>query len=200
MTETIRADDPSDRSLLRRVKSGEEDAATRLYLRYAGHLRALATAQSSRSLAARMDPDDIVQSVFRTFFRRAARDGYDVPEGEDLWRLFLVIALRKIRNAAAYHRAARRDVRRTIPLGNGAGGPTGTQDDDGNLDIAVLRMVIDDALARLPEAARKIVELRVEGHEVAEIAGRTVRSKRSVERLLQRFRDELRGLLDDEDR
>jgi RNA polymerase sigma-70 factor (ECF subfamily) len=200
MAETIRADEPSDRSLLRRVKAGEEDAATRLYLRYAGHLRSLASAQSSPALAARMDPEDIVQSVFRTFFRRAARDGYDVPEGEDLWRLFLVIALRKIRNAAAHHRAARRDVRRTTSLGEVSGGPTGPRGDAGGLDLAVLRMVIDDTLARLPEAAREIVQLRVEGHEVAEIASRTGRSKRSVERLLQRFRDELRGLLDDEDR
>ena len=36
----------TDRSLLRRFRSGEEDAATRLYVRYARRLEALARAQS----------------------------------------------------------------------------------------------------------------------------------------------------------
>jgi RNA polymerase sigma-70 factor (ECF subfamily) len=197
MVETLPGTGPSDRSLLRRLKAGEEDAATALYLRYADHLRSLADAQRSPALAARLDPDDIVQSVFRTFFRRAARDGYDVPEGDDLWKLFLVIALHKIRNAASHHRAARRDVRQTVALGE-ADGLGGVERDATGL--AVLRMVVDEALGRLPETARPIIELRIEGFEVAEIAERSGRSKRSVERVLQRFRDELRGVLDVEDR
>lgn len=189
---------PSDRSLLRRLKTGEQDAATALYLRYADHVRLLAGAQRSRVLATRLDPDDIVQSVFRTFFRRAVRDGYDVPEGADLWNLFLVIALNKIRNAASYHQATKRDVRQTVALGDDE--RPGSADGGDDTGLAVLRMVIDDAMGRLPETARPIVEMRIEGYEVAEISGRTGRSKRSVERVLQRFRDELKGLLDVEDR
>ena len=193
MTDPHPGPDATDRSLLRRVRAGEEDAATALYLRYADHLRSLAAAQSSPALATRVDPDDIVQSVFRTFFRRVGDNQYDVPAGDDLWRLFLVIALNKIRNAAAHHRAARRDVRQTVSV-----------EDDGQLTadtgsatgMAVLQMVIDDTLARLPAGTREIVELRVEGHEVADIAARVGRSKRSVERVLQQFRGELRSLLD----
>jgi RNA polymerase sigma-70 factor (ECF subfamily) len=167
-----------------------------LYRRYADHLRSLAAAQSSPALAARVDPDDIVQSVFRTFFRRVCEDRYDVPAGDDLWRLFLVIALHKIRNAAIHHRAAKRDVRQTVPIGGDAR-RAGAADGDAT-GLAVLRMVIDDALARLPDGTRRIVQLRVEGYEVAEIAGRVGRSKRSVERVLQQFRDELKGLLDED--
>ncbi len=48
-------------------------------------------------LAGRVDADDIVQSVFRTFFRRVAKGDYEVPDGEELWKLFLVIALNKVR-------------------------------------------------------------------------------------------------------
>src|SRR6516225_2129441 len=100
----------SDRSLLRRFRAGQEDAATQLYLRYAGRLLALAQAQCAPDLAPRVDPEDIVQSVFRTFFRRAAQGHYEVPEGEELWKLFLVIGLNKIRATATFHRAAKRDV------------------------------------------------------------------------------------------
>src|SRR5262245_4158449 len=107
----------TDASLLRRYRRGEDDAATELYVRYAERLRALAAAQASPDLRRRVDPDDIVQSVFRTFFRRAAAGQYDVPAGEELWKLFLVIGLNKIRAVAAHHKAACRDVRATAAGG-----------------------------------------------------------------------------------
>lgn len=189
----------TDHSLLARLRAGEQDAATALYRRYADHLRALAKAQSGPALAARLDPEDIVQSVFRTFFRRAAADGYDVPRGDDLWKLFLVIGLNKIRNAAAHHRAAKRDVRQTVPLGDATpAGPAGGAVTPADTDETVLRLVIAEALAGLPETARRVVALRIDGHEVADIAAHTGRSKRSVERVLQQFRDQLKALLHDD--
>ena len=102
--------DVSDRSLIRRLRMGSQDAATQIYLRYAKRLHGLSLAKCSRDLAARLDSDDIVQSVFRTFFRRVEKGDYDVPDGEDLWKLFLVIGLNKIQTAGTFHRAAKRDV------------------------------------------------------------------------------------------
>ena len=84
------ASEPSDGSLLRRLRKGEQDAATRLYLRYAKRLHGLATAQTGQDLKSRVDAEDIVQSVFRTFFRRAQEGHYEVPDGEEIWKLFLV--------------------------------------------------------------------------------------------------------------
>jgi hypothetical protein len=43
-----------------------------------------------------------------------------------------------------------------------------------------------------------MVQLRIEGHSVAEIAAATQRAKRSVERLLQDFRTRLGRLIFDE--
>jgi RNA polymerase sigma-70 factor (ECF subfamily) len=185
---------PSDRSLLRRFRGGEADAATELYLRYAERLRALAAGQCAADLSPRVDADDIVQSVFRTFFRRAGQGQYDVPDGEDLWKLFLVIALHKIRSTATYHRAAKRDVRVTVTgLPDAAAGqPLAAPDETA---LATLRLVIDELLDALPPSMRAIVELRVEGHEVDEIARRTQRSRRSVERALQEFRTRLSPLI-----
>ena len=185
---------PSDRSLLRRFRGGQPDAATELYLRYAERLRALADKQCAPDLAPRLDPDDIVQSVFRTFFRRAAGGQYDVPEGEDLWNLFTIIALHKIRSAATYHRAAKRDVRASAtPLTDpSTEQPLAAPDE---LALAALRMVIDDLRGALPPSMRPIIQLRIEGHRVEEIAQRTRRSRRSVERALQEFRARLRLLI-----
>ena len=70
---------PSDHLLLQRFRSGKNGGPTLLFLRYAERVRALASAQSSPALASRVAPDDIVQSVFRTFFRHAATGEYNVP-------------------------------------------------------------------------------------------------------------------------
>ncbi len=183
--------EPSDGSLLRRFRVGEQDAATRLYLRYAQRLHGLARKQSGQDLQTRLDPEDIVQSVFRTFFRRAKEGHYEVPDGEELWKLFLVIGLHKIRDAAVYHRAARRDVSRTTGMADG--GTSGHDRASTNAEAeATLRMVIDDILLQLSASQRDIVVRRLQGSQVSEIADETKRSRRTVERTLQKFRDLLR--------
>ena len=90
----------TDKTLLRRLKSGEQDAATALYLKYAERLQKLAAKQTNPKMKFRVEPEEIVQSVFRTFFRRSTAGQYDVATGEDLWKLLLIIALKKIRSNA----------------------------------------------------------------------------------------------------
>src|SRR5829696_1199861 len=147
----------SDRSLLVRLRRGEESAATALYLRYARRLLALAQARTSSDLAAREEADDIVQSVFKSFFRKASAGLYDVPEGEELWNLLLVITINKIRAKGNYHRAAKRDMR----LAAGEQPLEAVAADEGANDAAMteLQMVIDEILKGLPEKSAEIVEL-----------------------------------------
>jgi RNA polymerase sigma-70 factor (ECF subfamily) len=184
---------PSDRSLLRRLRGGSEDAATQLYRRYAHRLRALARANTSAHLARRVDAEDIVQSVFRIFFTAASQGLYDVPAGEDLWKLLLVIALNKIRAEGVFHQAAKRDIRTTAELD-----PAAEPQDPEDFAASFLRLVVKDTLERMPPVERQTLELRMEGYEVAEIADRIGRSKRTVERSLQQARTRLKSLLDEE--
>lgn len=181
----------SDRSLIRRLRTGSQDAATQLYLRYAQRLRSLGQAKCSRDLAARVDSDDIVQSVFRTFFRRVEKGDYDVPDGEDLWKLFLVIGLHKIQAKGAFHRAAKRDMR----VSQGGDQLDFAAEDSDATSLSILQMTIDEVLNDLSPAHREIINLRIEGHDVAAIAERIGRSKRSVERILQEFRKQLAVLI-----
>jgi len=188
--ENTPARDLSDQFLLSRFRQGHEDAATELYRRYADRLHNLAARKCSGDLAARIDADDIVQSVFCAFFQGAREGFYDVPGGEDLWRLIVVIGLNKVREKRAFHQAAKRDVRLTASaehLESHCGA-----DDPGH----ALQLAFKEALAHLDSSERQMAELLVEGHEVAEIAARVRRSKRTVERNLQTIRRKLSRLLE----
>ena len=55
--------------------------------------------------------------------------------------------------------------------------------------------MIQEALEHLPLEYREIVQLRIEGYEVEEIAARSNRAKRTVERILQEARKRLGALL-----
>jgi RNA polymerase sigma factor (sigma-70 family) len=61
--------------------------------------------------------------------------------------------------------------------------------------VGLSKLVVEEALERLPPQHRSIVELRTEGHQVAEIAQQLGRSKRSIERILQESRHTLSAVL-----
>jgi len=187
----------TDHSLLRRFREGEDDAATRLYLRYAARLQAHASNQTSPQLASRFDPEDVVQSVFRTFFRRVSEGLYDVPPGEELWGLFLVLSLNKIRGLGKHHRAMKRDAQKTF--GSDALSKLEKNDEHDENSLTVLKMVVDELMRELPAKNRPIIEFRIGGSTVDEISSKTGRSKRTIERLLRDFKKKLSRLIDKED-
>jgi RNA polymerase sigma-70 factor, ECF subfamily len=176
----------TDGSLLRRLAAGQENAADVLYRRYADRIRSLASARLPEHLVARADPDDVVQSVFRAFFTSAKQGLYRVPDGETLWGLLAVVTVNKVRSLYEHHAAARRDARRTVPFG---------RTDVPILESDLMELAVRDVLEHLPPTERAAVELRLEGYEVAEIAGRCGRSKRAVERSLQKARRHLTELV-----
>jgi RNA polymerase sigma factor (sigma-70 family) len=178
----------TDNSLLRRLAAGQENAADAIYRRYANRIRALARTKLPEHLTARMDADDVVQSVFRAFFQSARRGLYQVMDGEGLWCLLAAVTVNKVRSLHAYHAAARRDARVTVPF-------EVKEDELRGLEPEVMELVVRDVLENLPPTERKAVEMRLEGYEVAEIADRLGRSKRSVERSLQNAREHLTELM-----
>jgi DNA-directed RNA polymerase specialized sigma24 family protein len=96
------------------------------------------------------------------------------------------MTMNEIRGVGNFHRAGRRDMRRDT------GGVTydrtvGSESGPDESAPAVLRLVIDEVLETLPDSHRSIIEMRVEGYKIAEIAERTQRSKRAVERVHQKF-------------
>jgi RNA polymerase sigma-70 factor (ECF subfamily) len=104
-----------------------------------------------------------------------------------------VISLNKIRSLATHHRAAKRNVKATTELDDSRDAL-----EEGGGSLLVMKMIIEETLESLPADQRRMVQLRIEGYTVSEIAADIKRSKRSVERLLQDFRARLGRLLFEE--
>ena len=184
----------TDQTLLREIRSGDEEAAQALFDRYSNRVGGVASRNLANDVSGRVDADDVTQSIFRTLFRRLRDGQYDIPPGETIWQLLVTMTLNKTRTLGTQHRAAKRDVRRSQPLEENRGQGPIHRDEEG---LRLLKMTIVELLEGLSESQQKIIELRMEGHDIAAIARATKRSKRTVERVMQGFRDKLRGTLED---
>jgi RNA polymerase sigma factor (sigma-70 family) len=167
--------------------NGDEDAAVKLFARYLDRLKALAGSRLSQRLAARVDAEDVVMSAYRSLFV-GGRDGrFDVSQPGDLWRLLAEIALHKVCRQAARHTAQRRSVRAEChPPDDSAWEPHAREPSPAA--AAASAEELETILARLPPAARRVVELRLQGESPSAIAAERGCSERTVRRHLAQAR------------
>src|SRR5262245_22327236 len=97
-------------SLARNLRHRPADAAEVIFARYAKRLSRLADRYLSRKLAGRVDAEDVVQSAFRTFFRRCAAGEFQIDRSTQIWQLLAKITVTKARVQGRRHTAARRAV------------------------------------------------------------------------------------------
>jgi len=183
--------------LLGRLQAGDPQAAEELFARYAQRLTNLAEQQLSRKLAARLDGADVVQSVFRTFFRRSAAGEFRIDSSIELWRLLVQITLQKARACARQHTAGVRDVAAEAPGGGAEVLSEILAHEPGPMEAAVLVDQIEVLLRGLPTVYCDLLQLRLEGHSVADTAARLGVSRRTVHRglnLLQQRLTRIAGL------
>ncbi len=180
----------TDRSLLVLVRGGDEEAATALYERYARRVFGLVEAKLGERLRANTETEDVVQSVFKSMFRGVRSGLYDAPPGSTLWNLLAVIAVHKLRRRARHMTAQRRDVNRNVPLDSLIDQISSDEE-----SIEFLEICLRETLEILRPLDRDILSLRIQGHTVDEISETAGRSRRTVERSLQKSRERLASLL-----
>ena len=190
--------DDNELELVARVRVRDPDAAEALFVRYAEQLARLAERQLSAKALRRVDGDDVMQSVFRTFFGRVERGEFQINSSDQLWKLLVQITLRKAAAQGRKHTAAMRDGR-LEPDGSAMMSALMARPPD-VAEALLLNEEIDCAIRNLPANQRphyrKLLELTLAGYSNDEIADQLGVVRRTVERMLER----LRGSLEANDR
>jgi RNA polymerase sigma-70 factor (ECF subfamily) len=180
---------------LEKLRAGDESAAAQIFNRYAGRLIALARSRMDQRMRQMMDPEDIVQSVYQSFFVRQARGEFDIHDWDSLWGLLATITLRKCGHQIERYRTARRDPRREIatrdPDADEAPSFEAIARDPTPQEAAMLAELLEQVMRGLEGYQRQILELSLQGHSVAEISARVGYTRRTVQRILQRVRSGL---------
>jgi RNA polymerase sigma factor (sigma-70 family) len=171
-------------SLMQRLRAGDPAAAEAVFALYAQKLTRFAEQHLSAKLAGRLDGSDIVQSVFRTFFRRSAEGEFRIDSTAQLWQLLVKITLLKARAKARHHTAEIRDVGAEA----GAGGEPWLVDaishEPGPLEAVMLVDQIENMLRGLPPLYCHVLDLRLQGCGTKEIASHLDVSRQTVHRVL----------------
>ena len=181
-------------NLVARWRAGDQAAAEELFARYAAQLVALARTRLSAKMAPRIDPEDVVQSAYRTFFVNAREGRYELNRGGDLWRLLVATTMHKLQDQVKHHRAQKRNI--DIEKGFGTEDslfgiqPEALAGQPSPLEALTLVDELQSAMARLDPLQRRVLELRLEGHNLDEIAAAIDRCPQTVRRTLERIKAE----------
>ena len=184
--------EPTSKELLCRHQHGDPDAAAVIFERYLARLLALVRSRLGEKLRSRMDPDDVVQSAYRSFFVRASKGEFELANAGDLWRLLSKITMNKLHRQFERHTAAKRSIgseeRRESTLTGRTGGSN-------VVDVIAVSEQFSRIVGVLQAEEQFVLLATLQGSDVTEIAKELGKSERTVRRLLaqsrQRFEKEL---------
>jgi RNA polymerase sigma factor (sigma-70 family) len=190
-------DDRKD-DLVERWRAGDEQAATELFFRYADRLIALVRSRLSSKLAKRFDPEDVIQSVYHSFFADARAGRYQIERGGDLWQLLVTVTLHKLQGQVQRHTAQKRGVKAEQHFGS--------EDsllriqayvqgqEPSPVEVVALTDELEQVMRRLEPLQRRILVLRLQGYNLDEVAAQANCTERTVRRVLDRVKEHLKQL------
>jgi DNA-directed RNA polymerase specialized sigma24 family protein len=176
--------------LLERLRAGDEQAAEAVFSRYFQRLTLLARSRLSPRLARRTDPDDIVLSVYRSFFVDVREGRFVLSRGGDLWRLLASITKHKLLRQASREFVGRRSIDVEFPLDQFDEGQFLSRENEPTPEDAIaLADELEHIFSSLDALGRRVLELRLQAAQLSEIAKDTGRSERTIRRTLVQIRE-----------
>ena len=184
---------PSFDNLMAQLRKGDNDAATQVFHRFAGRLILLAQKRLGQQIRPKYDPEDVLQSVFRSFFRRQAAGELDkLQTWDSLWGMLVVITLRKCGRRLDYFHAACRDVHREVsaPTSVDESAPhwEAAAPEPTPAEAAMLTDLVEHLLSRLEGRHREILALCLQGYTAPEVSTQVGCTERTVYRVLDRVK------------
>jgi RNA polymerase sigma-70 factor (ECF subfamily) len=174
-----------------------QPAAIETFRRFTGRLLVLSANHLDPRLRRKVDPEDVLQSVLRSFFRRQTSGQVVVNNWGELWGVLTVMTLRKCRRQARRFRTARRDLGREVehPRAGDAGSAAASWEalarEPTPSEAAMLAEATEQFMDDLAERELDVLTLMLQGLEVHEIAERLGRTERTVRRQLARIKERL---------
>jgi RNA polymerase sigma-70 factor (ECF subfamily) len=182
------------------LRAGDERAAVEVFQRFTRRLIGLARSHLDTWIRRKEDPDDIVQSVYKSFFARYGEGQFDdrTHSWDDLWSLLTLMTLRKCFDRVEYFRAQCRNVAQEATLPSGTDSAAGSWEpiDRAPTPEEALRLTetVQDVLAGLAPNDRSIIELSLQGYTTEEISQQLPFSKRTVWRVRERLKKQLQRM------
>lgn len=181
--------------LMARLKAGDQEAAAHLFRRYAHQLIALARHKLDHLILQKVDPEDVVQSVFHSFFRRHRDGKFKLDNWKSLWGMLAIITVRKCAHKNRHFHTQSHDARKEVhpaPYWEEAGVSwEAIADEPTPADAAILAETIENILNHLDKRDQEILRLTLQGYSVSQISTRVDRTERTVHRVLERVRERL---------
>jgi eukaryotic-like serine/threonine-protein kinase len=173
-----------------------------LFHRYLRLLHAMVYKFMSQQLKNQIEPDEMVQSILGSIIRISQESNRPLLESEEYFGLVRVIAERKIRKKYRYHRRKKRDMNLLTQVSDEmpsleeivADVPDPTVDDGAQVERQVR-----DFLATLDLRDRQILEERIRGQPLAEIAKSQRCTIRTISRKLQQIRESFQSFVNDDE-
>jgi RNA polymerase sigma-70 factor (ECF subfamily) len=196
--ETAMTPQPSFEVFLAELRQRDEAAAGFLFHQCVDHLIRLARRRLDQRLNGKIDPDDVVQSVFRSVFVRLREGQFQQLGGWDgLWGLIITIMNRKCSRWREHFTAKRRDMSRERSL-HIKGDEVRTwepampeSDPGGALELEETLSVV---LRGLDEQEQQMIHLSLEGFDVKEVSEKLTCNYQRVYRVLRLVRQRLERL------
>lgn len=177
-------------SIASRLRSGTDSVAAEVDEQYRARLCQLVEREMNRRFRRKEDAEDVVQSAFRTFYRRNAQGEFRIDCSADLWRLLETITRHKILKHVEKLGTAKRDSKREeYPDGDIVPGQGPSPE-----EAAIAADLIEKALAGLDDSYVAVFNLRLQRHTEEEIAAKLNCSRWSVTSKLKHIRDRLERL------
>lgn len=187
--------------LLARVRRGDADAAYQIVARYESGIRvAVRTRLSDPALRRQFDSTDVCQSVFASFFLRAAAGQYDLNDPAQLVALLTKMARKKLAMQSRQARRKRRDASKVRSLATHEANLPAKDADPAR--EAVGRDLLRRAYEVMDPEVREMAQLRADGADWSQIAvalGGTPEARRKQFRRGLDQTAELMGLDEEQD-
>ncbi len=195
--------EPTARSfadLLDQLRRQDPEAAAAVFQCYHRRLIGLARKRLDGRLRRKLDPEDVVQSVFRTVFRRLGEGQFDLADWDSLWGLLTCVTVRRCRHWKRYFHAQGHDFQReTTPQAGASGSGVSWEfldDEPGPEEALVLAETVEQILKGLNEQEQQVVIQSLQGADVAEVSQAVGYSQSKVYRVLRHVRRRLEQLRD----